>query len=185
LSHHVQILVTESSETSGNDSLLQGFAHITPAGIYIRSSGRHGLWAWSRPAMTRDTCKPTTNRRRALLRVAWNIAGGVALLLGLIGVILPVLPTTPFVLLAAFCFSNGSQRMRHWLVTHAVFGPLIADWEAHGSIPRPVKRLACTVMAGVFAISLFAGVATTVLIIQAICLGGAAAYVLTRPDGPA
>ncbi len=106
------------------------------------------------------------------------------MLLGLIGVLLPVLPTTPFVLLAAFAFSNGSPRMRNWLVSHAVFGPLIADWEAHGAIARPIKRLSCGVMAAVFLISVIAGVAPMILIIQALCLGGAAIYVLTRPDGP-
>lgn len=135
-------------------------------------------------AVTPEAPKTPKQESRALARVAWNVAGGVALLLGLIGVVLPVLPTTPFVLLAAFAFSNGSPRLRHWLVTHAVFGPLIADWEAHGAIARPIKRLSCATMAGVFLVSVIAGVAPTILIIQALCLGGAAAYVLSRPDGP-
>lgn len=138
--------------------------------------------------MTRDSPPPSNPPpkapSRALVRGAWNTLGGVALLLGLIGVVLPVLPTTPFVLVAAFAFSKGSPRMRRWLVEHAIFGPLIADWEAHGAIARPIKRLACGIMAGVFLISLIAGVPVTVLIIQAVCLGGAAAYVLSRPDGP-
>lgn len=136
------------------------------------------------PAVTQETPKTPKPKHRAPVRLAWNIAGGVALLLGLIGVVLPVLPTTPFVLVAAFAFSKGSPRMRRWLVEHAVFGPLIADWEAHGAIARPIKRLSCAIMAGVFLISVIAGVALPVLIIQALCLGGAATYVLTRPDGP-
>lgn len=135
-------------------------------------------------AVTQETPKSPRQERRALARLAWNVAGGVALLLGLIGVVLPVLPTTPFVLVAAFAFSNGSPRMRRWLVSHAVFGPLIADWEAHGAIARPIKRLSCAIMAGVFLVSVIAGVALPILIIQALCLGGAAAYVLSRPDGP-
>lgn len=114
----------------------------------------------------------------------WTGLGCIALALGLIGVVLPVLPTTPFVILAAFLFSKGSPRLRHWLISHRIFGPLIADWEAHGAIPRPVKRLACTVMALVFGVSVLAGVPTVVLIVQAICLGAAATYVLTRPDAP-
>ena len=65
-----------------------------------------------------------------------------------------------------------------------MFGPLIADWEAHGSIPRPVKRFACAIMAVVFAASVIAGLKPLILLIQAICLGGAATYVLTRPDSP-
>lgn len=118
-------------------------------------------------------------------RVLWNLAGLLALGLGLVGVVLPVLPTTPLVILAAFCFSSGSPRLRHWLVTHRVFGPVIADWEAHGAIPRPVKRLSCAVMALAFAASVWAGFAAWVLVLQAVCLMGAATYVLTRPDGPA
>jgi len=130
--------------------------------------------------MSAPPSRQTGNPARRLI---WTIAGCIALLLGFIGVVLPVLPTTPFIILAAFCFSKGSPRLRSWLVNHATFGPLIADWEAHGAIPRPIKRLACTVMALAFAASIFAGFGATVLIIQAICLTGAATYVWTRPDG--
>lgn len=115
--------------------------------------------------------------------MAWTLAGLCALSLGLIGVVMPVLPTTPLVILAAFCFSSGSPRLRGWLVTHRVFGPVIADWEAHGAIPRPVKRLACMVMVLAFTASVWAGLAVWVLVVQAVCLAGAATYVLTRPDG--
>lgn len=126
-----------------------------------------------------------TRKRDAIRRLLWNMAGLAALGFGLIGVFLPILPTTPLVLLAAFCFSSGSPRLRHWLVTHRVFGPVIADWETHGAIPRPIKRLSCSVMALAFAASVWAGFALWVLLLQAVCLAGAAAYVLTRPDGPA
>ena len=135
--------------------------------------------------MTPPDRQPTPRRRKrdSMRRLAWNTIGGLALAFGLVGVVLPVLPTTPFVILAAFAFSNGSPRLRHWLVSHSVFGPLIAEWEAHGAIPRPVKRLACTVMVAAFAASIFAGFSLPVLIVQALCLTGAATYVLTRPDG--
>lgn len=124
-------------------------------------------------------------KRAYVRRLIWTGFGIVALFLGLIGVILPVLPTTPFVLLAAFAFSKGSPRLRHWLVTHRTFGPIIADWEANGAIARPYKIMACSLMALAFAASVYAGFSTTILIIQAICLTGAATYVLTRPSGPA
>ncbi|MBJ6371393.1 YbaN family protein [Sedimentitalea arenosa] len=127
---------------------------------------------------------PAPRKRDAARRLAWTIAGLLALALGLIGVVLPVLPTTPLVILAAFCFSSGSPRLRRWLLAHRVFGPVIADWEAHGAIPRPIKRLSCAVMALVFAANVWAGVSPWVLVVQAICLSGAATYVLTRPDGP-
>ena len=118
------------------------------------------------------------------LRLLWTAAGVVALALGAIGAFLPVLPTTPFVLLAAFAFGKGSPRLRHWLTSHDLFGPAIADWEANGAIARPVKALACAMMALAFAASVLAGFKPVVLLIQALCLGAAATYVLTRPSGP-
>ncbi len=125
---------------------------------------------------------PSPSSRASVRRLVWTVLGCLALALGLIGVVLPVLPTTPFVLLAAFLFSKGSPRLRHWLTSHRLFGPLIADWEASGAIPRRAKRLACAIMALVFGASVLAGVPPMVLIIQALCLSAAATYVLTRPD---
>jgi uncharacterized membrane protein YbaN (DUF454 family) len=104
------------------------------------------------------------------------------LALGFIGVFLPLLPTTPLVLLAAFAFSKGSPRLRQALTTHRIFGPIIEDWEANGAIARRYKLIACTSMVVVFLISLIAGLPLFVLVIQAACLGGAALFVLTRPD---
>jgi uncharacterized membrane protein YbaN (DUF454 family) len=60
----------------------------------------------------------------------------------------------------------------------------VRDWEAHGAIARPLKRLAVVVMAATFLIGLVAGLPPLVLAIQAVCLTGAGAYVLTRPGGP-
>lgn len=129
-----------------------------------------------------DPQMPDPAPRNALRRLLWTLAGWIALVLGALGVVLPVLPTTPFVLLAAYFFGKGSPRLRAWLVEHRTFGPLIIDWEAHGAIPRPVKRLAVTVMALVFLASAIAGLGWLILTIQAICLSGAAIYILTRPD---
>ncbi len=72
----------------------------------------------------------------------FNFVGSVALILGVIGVFLPVLPTTPFILLAAYCFSKGSDRMHQWLLTSPVFGPLIREWRDGGVIRPSAKRLA-------------------------------------------
>ena len=55
-------------------------------------------------------------------RVAWSTAGAVSLALGVLGIFLPLLPHTPFVLLAAFCFSRGSERVEAWLLAHPRFG---------------------------------------------------------------
>lgn len=73
-------------------------------------------------------------------------AGFLALLLGAIGVVLPLLPTTPFVILAAFFFSKGSHRIHQWLLRQKTFGPMIQNWEASRVIPYKAKLLSTTMM---------------------------------------
>lgn len=69
-------------------------------------------------------------------------AGWGALGLGAVGVVLPVIPTTPFVLVAAWCFARSSESLHRRLLEHRVFGPLVREWETHGVIPRGAKLLA-------------------------------------------
>ncbi len=118
-------------------------------------------------------------------RMIYLILGWIAVALGAIGVLLPVLPTTPFILLAAFLFGKGSPRARAWLIEHAHFGPLIQDWERSGAIAPKYKAIACGMMGVTFAASWYFGVKPFVLVIQAVSLGGAAWFVLSRPNGPA
>ena len=80
-------------------------------------------------------------------RIAWVTAGVLSLALGIVGIVLPLLPTTPFVLLAAFCFSRGSRRCERWLVEHPRLGPSIRAWRRDRSIPLGVKKLAMLMMA--------------------------------------
>ncbi|SEK38890.1 YbaN family protein [Roseovarius nanhaiticus] len=120
----------------------------------------------------------------AVMRSLWVSAGCVALALGAFGVVLPLLPTTPLVLLAAFCFARGSPRLRARLTRSRVFGPIIADWEAHGAIAPRYKAMACGAMALVLLGSLFAGLDWKLIAVQILCMGGAAAYVLSRPSWP-
>ncbi|MCB1343562.1 MAG: YbaN family protein [Pseudooceanicola sp.] len=116
------------------------------------------------------------------IRPLWTLAGVVSLALGIIGIALPVMPTTPFVLLAALCFGKGSPRLHAWLLGHRYFGPMIADWEATGAIPRHIKYWACGSMAVTFAACAALGVPGRVLIAQAVLMTIGAGYVLTRPD---
>lgn len=110
--------------------------------------------------------------------------GLVATGCGIAGIVLPLVPTTPFLLLAAYAFARSSPRLHAWLVTHPRLGPPISDWQAHGAISRPAKTAAVIVMAATFLVSAALGVSATVLVIQAVVLSAAATFVLTRPDAP-
>ncbi len=72
--------------------------------------------------------------------------GVCCLLLAVVGVVLPLLPTTPFVLLAAVCFSRSSSRFHRLLLNQRLFGPLIRGWEQYGMIPLRIKYLASGMM---------------------------------------
>lgn len=80
------------------------------------------------------------------VRVGFVVLGMISLATGIAGVVLPVLPTTPFVLLAAACFARGSQRFYGWLLAHPLFGPIIIEWNTYGSIPWRTKITAIVLM---------------------------------------
>ncbi len=117
------------------------------------------------------------------MRSLWLAAGGLFLGLGLLGVLLPVLPTTPFLLLAAGCFARSSPRLHGWLLSHRLFGPPIRNWEENGAISRPAKRLAVGSMALMLGVSVLLGLGWKILLAQGVLIGLGAAFVLTRPDG--
>lgn len=90
-----------------------------------------------------DTGQEPTVRsatRRLLLRAA----GIMSLALGALGVIIPGLPTTPFVLVAAACFARSSPRLHQWLLANRVFGPLIRDWQERKTVSLRTKITAIT-----------------------------------------
>ena len=118
------------------------------------------------------------------MRFLWLTGGGLALALGILGVWLPVLPTTPFMLVAAACFARSSPRLHGWLLGHPLFGPPIRNWEENGAISRGAKRLAVGSMAAVFAVSLWLALPGWVLAAQATLMAIGAGFILTRPDGP-
>lgn len=87
------------------------------------------------------------------VRVVLLVLGFLFVGLAALGVVLPLLPTTPFLLLAAACFARSSARFYRALLGNRIFGPLIRDWREHGAIPRRAKILAITVMLAVMSLT--------------------------------
>lgn len=87
--------------------------------------------------------------RRALLLAA----GCISLSLAALGIVLPLLPTTPLVLLAGFFFARGSRRAHRWLLGHRLFGPIVREWEEHRTIPRRAKWTAIILIVVAFMVS--------------------------------
>lgn len=116
------------------------------------------------------------------LRLFWAFVGGLALVLGALGVVLPVLPTTPFVILAAFAFGKSHPGAHAWLERSRVFGPLIRDWRARGAIAPRFKIMALVMMALALGAGLLSNMPWMAKVFQVVVMALAAAYVVTRPN---
>lgn len=81
------------------------------------------------------------------LRWVWWLLAYISLGIGIVGIFVPGLPTTVFVLIAAYAASRGSQRLHHYLLQHARFGVMIRDWQQHGAVSRRAKWAASLSMA--------------------------------------
>lgn len=109
------------------------------------------------------------------------VAGWASLGLGAIGAFLPLLPTVPFVILAAFCFARSSPRLEMWLLTHPAFGQHIVAWRDKGAISRKGKIAASIAFAASILLSLaFAHWPWMLAPILAAAIGGS--WIWTRPE---
>lgn len=120
----------------------------------------------------------------ATKRVLWIVAGLLFTGLGLAGMVLPLMPGTVCLIVAAFCFAQSSPRLHDWLVNHRHLGPLIRDWRVSGAISRPAKRAALAGMALSFAAATAVGTPPLGLAVVAAVLVAAGIFVWTRPDAP-
>jgi uncharacterized membrane protein YbaN (DUF454 family) len=117
------------------------------------------------------------------MRQLYLVLGLAFVGLGFIGAFLPVLPTTPFLILAAACFARSSRRLESWLLDHAHFGPSLRAWREHGAIPWKVKLMALGGM-GVGLLLFWAGskpdwiLMSCVVVLMLAGLG----YVFSRPS---
>ena len=88
------------------------------------------------------------------MRLAFAALGTLFLLVGIIGIFTPILPTTPFLLLATACYARSSRRFYNWLMNHPALGPLIVEWRTHRSIPWRIKLVAVATMTLTFGSSI-------------------------------
>jgi uncharacterized membrane protein YbaN (DUF454 family) len=79
-------------------------------------------------------------------RLIYLVVGGLCTVLGIVGAFLPVMPTTPFLLVALWAFSKSSPKMRDWLYHHPRYGPTLRDWFEYGAVSARVKAIACIAM---------------------------------------
>lgn len=115
-------------------------------------------------------------------RAVWLVLGFLFLGIGAVGIVLPLLPTVPFLLLTAFCFARASERLHHWLINHNTFGPPIADWQERGAIGRKAKLLATASIGAAFVVPFLVGVSAKILAIQVVVLSCVLVFIWTRPE---
>ena len=116
-------------------------------------------------------------RRPLLLGTGWLCVG-----LGAVGIVMPLFPTTPFLLVALWAFSKSSPEMAAKIRQHRFAGPYVRDWEEAGVIPPGAKIIAVTMMTAMLGyLHFWSGAPAWVLILAAMVLAGVAAYILTRP----
>lgn len=121
--------------------------------------------------------RPTTPTR-----ILWFALALTSLGLGAIGVFLPVLPTTPFLLLAAYAAMRSSTRLHDWLLRHRVFGPLISDWQTHRAVNRRAKVVASATMAASAAVLFTIGPSIWLAMGITALMASVAAWLWLRPE---
>ena len=89
-------------------------------------------------------------------KILWNTLGILSLGMAYIGVITPGLPYSPFVVFAAYCFSNGSETLHNWIYNHKLFGPFLTNWQERRVFPTKMKYLMLLTMS-ISLIMMFAG----------------------------
>lgn len=116
------------------------------------------------------------------MRYIWATLGLLCVGFAIVGIVTPILPTVPFLLLAAYFFSKSSERLHKWLLSHKVFGPLIQDWQDNGVIRPRAKKIATVSITAVFLLSVFIGLRPALLGLQAAILGMVLVFIWSRPS---
>ncbi|WP_227545937.1 YbaN family protein [Marinobacter fonticola] len=114
--------------------------------------------------------------------IGYRILTYTSLGLAIIGIVLPLLPTTPFVLLAAWSAGRSSPEFRRWLENHRTFGPIIDNWRTRRAVPLRAKWLACLMLMTSWGILFASGASTWLLAGLAIFFCGLLVFLFTRPS---
>jgi uncharacterized membrane protein YbaN (DUF454 family) len=116
-------------------------------------------------------------------RQSYFLLGWICLGLGAIGAFLPLMPTTVFVLIAAWAFARSSPRLHRWLREHPRFGETLVAWEEHRAMPRRAKRIAILMLAVSYTISAWTlGPLAPWSLITGVCLAAVGVYIVRLPE---
>lgn len=118
-------------------------------------------------------------------RAGFVALGFVFLALGIIGAFLPIMPTTIFLILAAWAFGRSSPRLEAWMLDHPKFGGVLRAWRAHGAIPRRAKWMACIgILLGYVVFWISASPGLLLAVVVGLGMLACALWIVTRPEGP-
>jgi uncharacterized protein len=129
-----------------------------------------------------DQKPPVQRVGAAVSRPIFFVLGVVFLVVGVTGIVLPLVPGTVFLILAAACFTRSSPRIEKWLVSHPVLGPPVVKWRETGAIPRWVKWIACLSLAISWLVVLASDAPGIGRAASFVIFLGVAVYIVSRPE---
>jgi uncharacterized membrane protein YbaN (DUF454 family) len=133
---------------------------------------------------TSEAIAAVVSTRSPLGRTLWIALGWFFVALGAIGVALPIMPTVPFLIVAAWAFGKGSERWRNWLWSHPLFGTYLRVWHRYGVIPPRAKALAVVALSGSLVLMWLIGVPIYAIAGAAAIMAAIILYILSRPSRP-
>ena len=126
---------------------------------------------------------PLSIYMKCTMRIIFFTLGWGFFALGLIGAFLPVLPTTPFMLLALIMFAKSSERFHQWLYHHRIFGPPLQKWHEHRVISSKAKIMSISMMSlSLLYVIFFSPIPVWMMILTGLLMGYGAWFILTKPS---